>query len=423
LAAVSGELKELKKASELRWQPLAVEGSTDRSAERSRRTMTIVSFERINGRASSFASGFKIDFVEDWKQAAECWSADGQETAFQHPLWLDAWYSAFKNVSPLIAIIRDAATGRKVVLVPLIRRVRHGVRIVEFADLNVTDYNAPVLRAGVTFDMAEARGIAKALVAELRKAPGGVDLVRLRKMPGRLAGGINPLALLGRAGSSSLNGNVIEIGDDFEAYRTSIKRIQMPRYWRVFRRSPGAAFRLISSVDEALKTVDVMDAQQQARMQKLGLKFVLNDDSHGGFYRDLVRRGLTLGYVVVSELTCDEAVVATMLGIRHGDYFAVLRISNAGARWSHCSPSKLVVDRTMAALHEKGVRRFDFSVGNYAFKRRFGVTPIPLTDASIALGWRGVPYVLRDHAAQGLRRYPWLSQMVGRALGRPSHEE
>jgi CelD/BcsL family acetyltransferase involved in cellulose biosynthesis len=385
--------------------------------------MTIVESERVIGRVSASAPRFEIDFVEDWKQAAACWSADGQQTAFQHPLWFDAWYGAFRNISPLIAIVSDAATGRKVALVPLIRHVRHGVRVVEFADLNVTDYNAPIVRPGVTFDMAEARAIAKALVAGLRKVPGGADLVRLRKMPGKIAGGINPLALLGREGSSSLNGNIIETGDDFEAYRASIKRIQMPRYWRVFGRNPGAAFRMVGSVDEALKTVDAMDAQQRARMQKLGLKFVLNDDIHGGFYRDLVRRGLPQGYVVVSELTCDEAVVATMLGIRYDDYFAILRISNAGARWSHCSPSKLVVERTMAALHEQGVRRFDLSVGNYAFKRRFGATQIPLTDASIALGWRGIPYVLRDYTAQGLRRYPWLSQIVGRTLGRPSHEE
>ena len=58
----------------------------------------------------------------------------------------------------------------------------------------------------------------RALVAALGKAPGGVDLVRLQKMPSRLASGINPLALLGREGSSSLNGNIIETGDDFEAY-------------------------------------------------------------------------------------------------------------------------------------------------------------------------------------------------------------
>lgn len=386
--------------------------------------MAIVEAERSIGRASSVsASGFKVDFVADWTLAASGWTADGQETAFQHPLWFDVWYGAFKNASPLVAIVSDATTARKVALVPLIRHVRHSVRIVEFADLNVTDYNAPILRAGIAFEPAEAHAVVKALLAGLRKVPGGVDLVRLRKMPRRIGRGINPLAMLGRDGSSSLNGNIVEVGEDFEAYRDSIKRIQIPRYWRVFNRHQGAAFRMIDSVDEALKLVDVMDGQQQRRMRSLGLNFVLNDESHGSFYRNLVRRGLAQGYVVVSALSCEEAVVATMLGIRHGDYFAVLRISNAGEGWSHCSPSKLVVERTMAALHAQGVRRFDFSVGNYAFKRRFGAKPVPLTDASIAIGWRGIPYVLRDYAAQAVRRSPRLSQLVGRALGRPSREE
>jgi hypothetical protein len=48
---------------------------------------TIVEAEQMIGRASSFyASKFQIDFVEDWKLAAACWSGEGQETAFQHPL-------------------------------------------------------------------------------------------------------------------------------------------------------------------------------------------------------------------------------------------------------------------------------------------------------------------------------------------------
>jgi CelD/BcsL family acetyltransferase involved in cellulose biosynthesis len=73
----------------------------------------------------------------------------------------------------------------------------------------------------------------------------------------------------------------------------------------------------------------------------------------------------------------------------------------------------------MASLHKDGVRQFDLSIGNYAFKRRFGAVPFPLTDASVALGWRGIPYVLRDRAAQWLRGHPWLAERVGRALGKP----
>jgi CelD/BcsL family acetyltransferase involved in cellulose biosynthesis len=385
--------------------------------------MAILEAGRLNGRALSRAPGFRIDFIRDWKLAATRWAAGDHATAFQHHHWLEAWYGAFANALPLIAIITDTVTDRQVALVPLIHRVQRGVRIVEFADLNVSDYNAPVLRLGVSLDAAQTRALCRALVAAVRKLPGGADLVRLQKMPANIAGRPNPLAALGRMGSCSLNGNLIVTGDDFDAYRASIKRMQLPRSWRVFNRNPGATFRMIATADEAVKILDVMDAQQQERMQRLGLEFVLNDETHAKFYRDLVGRGVAEGFAVVSALTCDEGVVATALGIRNGNNFVFLRISNAGKRWTRCSPSRLVIERTMAALHEQGVRQFDLSIGNYAFKRRFGAVQFPLADASIALGWRGIPYVLRDWTAQCLRRHPWLAKRVGRLLGKLSQDE
>jgi CelD/BcsL family acetyltransferase involved in cellulose biosynthesis len=101
----------------------------------------------------------------------------------------------------------------------------------------------------------------------------------------------------------------------------------------------------------------------------------------------------------------------------------MVRISNAGEKWSNCSPGRLIIERTMAALHKDGVREFDFSIGNYAYKRRFGVAPLPLVDITAALSWRGVPYVLRDRAARELRRHPWLATYVRRAFGKPASRE
>jgi CelD/BcsL family acetyltransferase involved in cellulose biosynthesis len=260
--------------------------------------------------------------------------------------------------------------------------------------------------------------LARALIAGLRAMPGGADLLRMQKMPALVGSQLNPLAALGRLGSSSLNGNVITVGADLDAYRASIKKMQLPRSWRVFSRHPGASFSLVTNVQDAVRLLDLIDAQQSARMQSLGLAFDLDQDARAVFYRDLVRRGLDDGYVVMSALSCDEATVAAVLGIRQGDCFVFLRISNAGQRWSHCSPSRLIVERTIAALHAKGVRVFDLSIGNYAYKRRFGASPLPLTDVSIALSWRGVPSVMRDRAAQWLRRYPRLADGVRAALGK-----
>src|ERR1700761_5108179 len=114
-------------------------------ASRKLTAMTVLEVGRLDSEVRSGVSGFQIEIVRDWKQAASHWNCAGHATTFQHSRWLEAWYAAFDPVSPLIAIVSDAASGRQLALVPLIRRVQNGVRIVEFADLGLTDYNAPIL--------------------------------------------------------------------------------------------------------------------------------------------------------------------------------------------------------------------------------------------------------------------------------------
>jgi len=233
--------------------------------------------------------------------------------------------------------------------------------------------------------------------------------------------------LLDGAGGCALNGNVVTTGDDFDAYRYSLERTvrkELERSWRVFTRDPAAAFDIVTDRSEALRVLSTMEVQQGARMQHLGLNFILNDDICAAFYRNLVGDGIGSGYAVLSALTVGEEVVATLLGIRNGSRYVMVRISNAGDKWSNCSPGRLIIERTMAALHRDGVREFDFSIGNYAYKRRFGVTPLALVDITASLSWRGLPYALRDRAARELRNYPRLAALVKRALGRePSREE
>jgi CelD/BcsL family acetyltransferase involved in cellulose biosynthesis len=375
------------------------------------------------------AAGFRIELVSDWKQAAAQWGNHRAATPFQERQWLDAWYGAFANtdrIEPLIVIVSDAVTSEQMALLPLIRRTQNGIRIVEFADLDLTDYNAPILGASALCNAGAARALWRDLQEALRRMPGGADLIRLRKMPVDLDGRPNPLALLDGSSRCAFNGNVVTIGDDFDAYRYSLKRTvrkQLERSWRVFTRDPAAGFQIVSGGHDADRMLSTMESQQGARMQHLGLNFVLNGETCAAFYRNLVSEGIGNGYAVLSALTVGEEVVATLLGIRSGSRYVMVRISNAGEKWSNCSPGRLIIERTMAALHRDGVRQFDFSIGNYAYKRRLGVVPFPLVDVTTALSWRGWPYALRDRAARELRRHPRLAAVVGRALGRPPSRE
>jgi CelD/BcsL family acetyltransferase involved in cellulose biosynthesis len=200
-------------------------------------------------------------------------------------------------------------------------------------------------------------------------------------------------------------------------------RKDLKRSWRVFARNPAAAFRIAADADEALQILAITEVQQSARMASLGLNFTLGDENCTAFYRGLVREGIGSGYAVVSSLTAGQEVVATLLGVRTGARYVMIRSSNAGGEWSNCSPGRLIIAHTMAALHKDGVREFDFSIGNYAYKRRFGAKRVPLVDLSIALSWRGWPYVLRDRAVRELRRYPGLYSRLKRVLGRPPSRE
>jgi CelD/BcsL family acetyltransferase involved in cellulose biosynthesis len=393
--------------------------------------MTVLTAEagRADARAGSRASGFCVEFTRDWKRAKARWGDPGGGTPFQNWQWLEAWYGAFavvEHVEPLIAIISDAATGEQVALLPLIRRRHKGIRIVEPADLDLTDYNAPLLGPAAPRDAKSARAMWKDLRKALRRLPGGADLIRLRKMPVETDGRPNPLALLDGAGPCALNGNIVTTGDDFDAWRFTLERTvrkELERSWRVFTRDPAAAFKIIIDKDEALRVLSTMASQQGDRMQHLGLNFILNETTYATFYRNLVDQNVGNGFAVLSALTVGDEVVATLLGIRQGARYIMVRISNAGEKWSNCSPGRLIIERTMAALHKDGIRQFDFSIGNYAYKRRFGVARIELMDFSAALSWRGLPYALRDRAARWLRGHPKLAERVKRALGKPPSRE
>jgi CelD/BcsL family acetyltransferase involved in cellulose biosynthesis len=393
-------------------------------------TVLTTSAGQLAARPTSRAAGFRVELLRDWQQAVAHWHDISPSTPFQHPQWYDAWYGAFagaEGVEPLIAVVTDASTGEQAALLPLIRRKQGNVAIVEFADLNLTDYNAPILGAAAPRDAKAARVLWRSLRSALRRMPDAADLIRLRKMPVDLDGKPNPLALLNAVGPCLLNGNLVTTGEDYDAWRYTLEktvRKELERSWRVFTRDPAASFAIITNRDEALRILSTTEVQQGTRMQSLGRNYVLNDETSAAFYRNLVRDGVGNGYALVTALTVNDEIVATLLGIRIGSRYVMVRISNAGEKWSNCSPGRLIIERTMAALHRDGVREFDFSVGNYAYKRRFGVTRLPLIDISAALSWRGWPYALRDHMVRAVRNYPRLDAWLKRALGKPlSHEE
>jgi CelD/BcsL family acetyltransferase involved in cellulose biosynthesis len=349
----------------------------------------------------------------------QAWERDGAVIGlFQRARWLQAWYAtlgAQAGREPLLVSIERSEDGRPLLGLPLVRERRGRLRCISFADAGVSDYVAPVCAPDCPEDPAEMR----ALFAALRRALPAADLWSLEKMPGHVGERRNPLLQLQGTRPSALFGNPVSVGEDFDAWRFSREkthRKELERSWRVFSRHPQARWERIEDVGRAMQVMDALEALQREAIRGKGWAYLLDEPGYREFYRDLLTQGLSSGETVLTALVAGEEIVAALLGVRHGDEYAMIRIGNAAGEWRNCSPGRLVIERTMAALHAQGVRRFDFTIGDYAYKRGFQPDRLDLYESVRALSWRGWPHSLRarllHHARTWLARRPQLKERL-----------
>jgi CelD/BcsL family acetyltransferase involved in cellulose biosynthesis len=356
----------------------------------------------------------------DWQAAAALWRPllDGrQATPFQGEAWLAHWYGAIapaKGAEPLLVHAADRA-GVPAMALPLVL-LKGRLRIIEFADLGITDYNAPLLGPAAPRDAASAKGLWAAIRAALPPA----DLFQTDKMPLAIDGRINPLHLALGGRDSNLFGNLVRIESDWEGWLRGLEkhnRKELGRFWRVFTRDERARFSIAAGREEALRLYGLLEAQQAERMREVGQPYLLDEPVFSAFYRDLILAGLEDGSAFLSALTAGDDLVAGLVGIAKGDHYAMMRISTHG-EWASCSPGRLVIERTMEALFRRGFRSFDFTIGDYAYKRGFETAPIPLIAIEERLSWRAWPRIGYSSARNYVKRHPKLAQLVRGALRR-----
>jgi CelD/BcsL family acetyltransferase involved in cellulose biosynthesis len=261
----------------------------------------------------------------------------------------------------------------------------------------------------------------------VKRALPSCDAVRLTKMPPMIGTRPNPLCLPGGLLPAAANGNLVTTSDVWNDYHFSLERTvrkELERNWRVFARAPDAHFAAVTDPAEALATLVEMETLQRMRMQELGEPYTLDEPVTAGFYRRLLTDGLQTGYAVLTTLRTGSDFVAGLLGVYDGETYVMIRLAHRGnGAWSKISAGRLLVHKTLEWLHGAGCRRFDFSVGNYPYKRRFNPVRMPMFDRVEALSARGIPMQIKARAAGWLRARPHLRERVRLMMGKPPSRE
>jgi CelD/BcsL family acetyltransferase involved in cellulose biosynthesis len=340
-------------------------------------------------------------------------------TPFQGEGFLRAWYATIGRTigEPLLVTAIERGSGELAAMLPLVKRTDGRLRVITFADADVSDSNAPMLGVAAPANTADASALWDAIRTTLSDA----DVVRLRKMPAMIEGRANPLALLPFVQRSPLSSNIVLIERSFDDYLATLRgmlRKQLRKHWRLFGQHDGAAFRRIDDPDEAVRVLAILERRQGERLRAQGEPYRLDEPAYSAFYRAITAEGVADGSVILTALTHRDEVVAALLGLARGDTYVMVRICADAERWANCSPGKLIIVKTMESLHAEGFRVFDFSVGDYDYKRRLGARGGSLFELTAALTPRGLPLYAYDKAKHVARRYPAIRALARRLAQR-----
>lgn len=334
---------------------------------------------------------------------------------FQSPHWLSAWMEVFGGCPGVecFLVTLESAQGVIALALPLVRRREAGLRVLEGPDFGVTDYTAPLIRRAMVDQLPAGDDLLNLIKTALPAA----DMLRLNRLCPLVQGMANPLYAQPWSQPNRMSGWRLPLPDSWAEYRDSLSarmRDKLAKNGRRFARTPANAITLIHDLDVALAALATLDAMQADRIKDKGLDYHLNAPLQAAFYRRLVEQGITNGRTVMVALRSGDVTVAANFAVRHGTELVYLRVANLFGEWGKLSPGLLATEHLIREEQAAGVRVFDFAMGNYDYKRRFGAEETPLVDLVLPLSLKGWLAALTWHAMRRLSRVSLLRRLTGR---------
>jgi CelD/BcsL family acetyltransferase involved in cellulose biosynthesis len=340
-----------------------------------------------------------------FEQAADC-------TPFQTFDWLAAWCRHVghrTNIAPAIVVGRDA-DGELLFLLPL--AVERGVaRRLTWLGSDLCDYNAPLL--GKRFsDRMQTVGfptVWRAVRALLQSRPSHRhDLVALTKMPATIGAQANPFMTLSVTLNPS-NAYATDLHESWEEYYRTKRSSATRRRDRTKLKRLGefGEIRFVTpeTRGDIARSLDTLMVQKARSFARMGVTNLFARPGWRDFFLDVATGPNTRHLVHVSRLDAGSIHAATNLGLTfRGCYYHVLASYDDGET-SRFGPGAAHLRELLRYAIERGMHRFDFTIGDERYKREWSDATEPLYDYIAAATLRGWPAAAATHIACRLKRF------------------
>jgi CelD/BcsL family acetyltransferase involved in cellulose biosynthesis len=335
-----------------------------------------------------------LDAVErEWRDlegTADC-------TPFQTFGWLATWCEQVgwrAQARPAIVVGRRA-DGDILFILPL--AVMPGlVTRLTFLGSDLCDYNGPLLArdfsAHVTPEcFAELWTDIRTLLQDDPKFRH--DLIELTKMGAMVGRQPNPLVALpvGLNPSHAFYSDLSDRWESFyEAKRSSATRRRDRTKLKRLGEFGAVSFVTVENGDDLQRTMTVLIEQKARSLARMGAPNIFARPGWSEFYTAAATNPRTRHLVHVSRLDAGTTFAAINLGLVFRDAYYHVLVSHDDGEVARFGPGVAHLRELLRYAIERGLKHFDFTIGDERYKLEWSDHKVPLYDHVATVTWRGL---------------------------------
>ena len=334
-------------------------------------------------------------------------------TAFQSFDWLSTWQRHIgrrQGITPVIAVGRYAG-GETAFILPLAVEPRMSGRRLCWLGQNLCDYTGPLLARDFAACVSRDRFLQmwRDGLALIRRDPRTrYDWIELEKMPYRVGRQANPFTYLDVALNPS-GAHFTRLGDSWEKFYFDKRSSATRRHDRTKRRRLAAfgevRFASCTDVDDARRTTETLMRQKSRALTRRGISDVFARAGCREFFLDLATNPNTRHLVHISRIEVGTVWAALNLGIVFGDCYYHVVASYEDCELARFGPGALHLRELMAHAIGRGLKRFDFTIGDERYKLEWSDSHLKLCNHVAAATWRGRPASAWAKARNSIKRF------------------